>query len=164
VVRGHAEAAAAERIVVGNVGTGFAEVPGRDIIGKEAGEPQGVVAQVHHDAEAALAPARLQIRQNVHEIAVPLVVVPVDAPGTIALPEVEQQRGQVVGQLAVVYPGAPERMPYHDVEEQRLGRHEHGPHRQEAFEQFGRIQQRIRPLRRQPPLDVGPPMGGAAAQ
>ena len=95
---------------------------GRDIIGKETGEPQRVVAEVDHHPEAALAAARLQIRQDVHQIPVLLVVMPVDPPGAVPLPEVEQHRGQVVGQLAVVDARAPERVAHDHVEEQRLGR------------------------------------------
>ena len=101
-----AEAAAAERVVVRHVGARFAQVPGRDIIGKEAGEPERVVAEVDHHPEAPLAVARLEVGEDVDQIAVLLVVMPVDPPGPVPLPEIEQQRGEVVGQLAVVDAGA----------------------------------------------------------
>jgi hypothetical protein len=164
VVGCHAEAAASQRVVVRDRRTGFPEVSRGDIIGKEAGEPEGVVAQMEHHAKSALARARLEIDENVHQIAVALVVVPVHAPRPVALAELQQKRSEIVGQIAVVHPGVPERVPHDHEEKQRLGRDEHRPYRQQALQQVGGVQQGIRPLRGQPPLQVCSPVRTAPAQ
>jgi hypothetical protein len=117
-----------------------------------------------HHLEATGAVARLQVGQDVHQIAMALVVVPVYPPRPVPLSEIEQHRGQVVGQFPVVQPGGPEGLAHEDVEEQRLRRHQHRPHGQQPLEQLGRVEQRIRPFGGEPPLEVGAPMRRTPAE
>ena len=164
VVRGHAEAPTTQRVVVAHVGAGFSQMARRDIIGKQSRQPQGVVAEVHHNPEAAVALRGLEVGQDVHEVLVPLVVVPVDAPRPVSLPEVEQQGGQVVRQIAVVDAGPPQRVTDHHVKEERLRRHQHGAHREQSLQQLGRVEQRVGALGGQAALQRCATVGRAPAQ
>src|SRR5215210_5396015 len=110
-------AAAAHGIVVTYVRSSFAEASGRDIIGKESRQPERVVAEMHHDFEATVSSGRLQVRKNINHIMVPLVVVPINPPGPIALPELQEQGCQIISNLAVIEPGAHQRMADEYVEE-----------------------------------------------
>jgi hypothetical protein len=102
MIGGKAEASAPERIVIADIRTCFAETAGCDIIGKESREPQRVVPEVDHHLEATGAAGCLQIGQYVHEIPVSLVVVPIDAPRPVPLPELQQERRQIVRQVSIV--------------------------------------------------------------
>ena len=51
-----------------------------------------------------------------------------------------------------------------DEKEQRLGGHQHRPHREQPLEQIRRIKEGVWPFRRQPPLEVGPSMRAPPAQ
>ena len=83
----------------------------------------------------------LEIGQNVDQIPVSLVVVPVHPPGPVPLAELHQEGGQVVGQVAIVEAGAPQRMPNEDIEEERLGRKQHRTHCQQPLDQVRRVEQ-----------------------
>ena len=100
---------------------------------------------MQHDLEAAVAAGGSRSSQNIDQVAVPLVVVPVDPPGAVALSELQQQCGEIVGQVPIVQAGAPERMPHEDVKEERLGRKQHRTDRQQPLEQVGRVEQWVRP-------------------
>src|SRR5437867_821962 len=125
MVRCETEATASQRVVIADIGSCFAEAPSCDIIGKEPSQPERVVAEVQHDLEPAVAARGLEVRQNIDEVVVPLVVVPVDPPGPVALPELEEQCRKVVSQFPLFEAGALERMPDEDVEKERLGREQH---------------------------------------
>jgi len=75
---------------------------------------------VNHHLEPPIARGRFEICQDVHQIAVPLVIVPVDTPSAIVLAELEQKCGEIVGKLSVIEAKASERMPNQDIKEQRL--------------------------------------------
>jgi len=42
---------------------------------------------VHHHLEATIPNSRLQVGQNIYQVSVALIVVPIDAPGPVALPK-----------------------------------------------------------------------------
>jgi len=136
----------------------------RDIIGKEPGQPERIIAQVHHHFEAAVTTRGFEIGQDVHHVAVALIVVPVYAPRAISLPEVEQQCRQVVSEIPILNTGTAESMANQYVKEERFRGDEHRSDREQSFEQIGRVQQLVRTLRHQPPFQIGPPVRGAAAQ
>ena len=164
VIRGQAEPPSPQGVVIGDVRSAFAQVARRDIVGKQAGEPEGMIPQVGHHPEASFADTRLQIRQDIDQVPVTLVVVPVDAPGAVPLPEFQKQGRQIVGKIPVIDARASERLPRQHVEKERLGGHQHRPHGQQALQQIGSVQQRVGAFRRQPPFEVGPAMRGASAQ
>jgi hypothetical protein len=51
-----------------------------------------------------------------------------------------------------------------DIEEERLGREQHRTDSKQPFEQVRRVEQRVGSFGRQPPLQVGPAVGGSPAQ
>ena len=130
---------ATKGIVIGDCRPAFAEMSRRDIIGKQAGEPERVVAEMQHHPEAPVTCARLEIR-GIHQVAMALIVVPIHAPRPVALSEFEQERGEIIGELSIIHPRAAERMPHDDEIEEGFGRNEHRPNRQQALEQLRRVQ------------------------
>jgi hypothetical protein len=95
---------------------------------------------VDHDLESAVANRRLQIGQNVDQVAVALIIVPIDPPGPVSLPELEQQGREVVGQIAILDAGGSQRVPNHDIEEECLRGQQHRAHGEQALEQLRGIQ------------------------
>ena len=125
VVGSQAESPAAQGFVVTDIRPRFAEAAGCDIIGKETAQPERIIPQVNHDLEAAVAGGALEVVENVDQIAMALVVVPVDSPGPIALAEPEQDCGEVIRQIAIFQTEPPEGVADEHIEKQRLGRQEH---------------------------------------
>ena len=60
-----------------------------------------------------------QVGEDVDEIVVGLVVVSAHAGVPVVIAEPEQQRGEVVGEVAVVHPCGEQRVPHGDVREER---------------------------------------------
>ena len=117
-----------------------------------------------HHLEAAVSGGGFEVRQDVHQIAVSLVVIPVNSPGAVSLAEFQQQGSEIVGQVAFLEARTAQGLANQDVKEERLGRKQHRTDGQQSFEQIGRIEQRIGSLSRQPPLQICTTVRGAAAQ
>ena len=62
---------------------------------------------MQHDLKPAVATGRFEVCQDIDDIAVPLVIVPVDPPGPVALSELEEECGEVIGQVSVFEAGSP---------------------------------------------------------
>ena len=89
-------------------------------------------------------PARgLEVLQDVDEVAVPLIIVPVDAPCAVPVTEGHQHRRQVVGEVAVVDAAPSQRMPHDHVEEQVVGWHQERAHREQPLGQLGIVEQDV---------------------
>ena len=94
----------AQRVVIGKVRSAPPLPPDRDEIGKQTGQPQGVVAQMHLEMEAAFRGATLlrQIVHNFRQIVVGLVIDRLRPDRPVLSPEFEQQGGQVIGDLPLI--------------------------------------------------------------
>ena len=149
-------AAAAEGLVVGDVGAALPQLSRGDVIGKEPGQPERVVAEMHQHPEAALTAGGLEVLQDVHEIVMPLIIVPVDAPRAIAVTERHEHRRQVVGEVAIIDATPPQRMPHHHVEEEVVGRHQQRAHREQPLGQLGIVEQDVGALALQAALEGAP--------
>jgi hypothetical protein len=139
-------------------------LPGGDVIGIQTSQPEGVVSQVREHLEAPLTVGSLEIGQDIDQIAMLLIIIPVHPPGPVALAEFEQQRRDIVGQFPVVTPGPEQGMADQDVKKEWLRGDQHGPHRQQSLEQTGRIEERVWPFHGKPALDRDPPGSGSLAE
>ena len=98
-----------------------------------------------------------EVLHDVDEIAVALVVGPTDARVPVVIAELEQQRGQVVGELTVVDGRGAQGVPYRHVREQGRRRDGERAHRQQRLEQSGVVEQRVGALLEQQLLVAGAP-------
>ena len=112
---------AAERIVVRQIGAPHAGAASGHVVRKQSREPQAVVAEVRLQQEAPLPrPVLLgEVRDDVHEIVVGLVVSAADPAVAAVIPELEQQRGEVVRERAVVHAAGEQRVPHSSIGEER---------------------------------------------
>jgi len=84
-----------------------------------------------------------EVLHHVDQIVVGLVVGAADADVPVMIAELEQQRRQVVGQLAVVDAGGAQRVAHRHVREERRRRDHERAQRQQGVEQVGLVEQVI---------------------
>ena len=98
-----------------------------------------------------------EVLHDVDEIAVALVVGPADTGMPVVIAELEQQRGQIVRELAVVDGRGAQGVPHRHVREQRRRGNRERAHREQRLEQTGLVQQGVGALLQQYPLVAGAP-------
>src|SRR5712671_4629997 len=100
VLRGEPKALSPQLVVVRQVGPAFAGAPGGDVVWKQAGEPETVIAEMRTQQKGPFSGVveSREVLHHVDQIVVGLVVGAADAHMPVMVAELEQQRRQVVGQ------------------------------------------------------------------
>ena len=103
---------------------------------------------MHPEQEGSFAGVveRSEVFHHVHQVAVGLVVGAADASGPVMIAELQHERGQIVGQHAVVDPGDAQCVAHRHVSEQRRRRHDERPQRHQRLQQVGIVEQPIGPF------------------
>ena len=119
---------------------------------------------MYHHLKAPLPIAGIEVSENVHQVGMLLVVMMGNPKRTIPLAERQNERGQVVSKVTVVYARGAQEVTHHDVQEQPLARHHHAARRHQLVKQFGRIEQGVGTFLHQPLFQFPAPLGRTSAQ
>src|SRR2546426_7808422 len=149
---------APQLVVVRQVGSAAARAPGRHVVGEQPGEPETVVAQMHAQQEPALAGVVQagEIRHQVDEIGVALVVGAADPRVAVVIAELEHEGSEVFRELAVVDACSEQGVAHRHVREQQRRRHRQRTQGQQGLEQAGLVQQPVGAVLKQQALVARP--------
>lgn len=162
VIRGLRKAMPAEVIIILEGGTTLPDLARRDVVGEKTRQPHCVITKVSQHQESAFPLGLFQVSENVNEISVPLVVVPVHSHCAVAPAEFKKNRSQIIGHVAIIETVPEQRVTNRYIKEKGLGGDQHRANRQQPLEQIGRVKQSVRPLGGQKVFPTRP-LGRAAA-
>ena len=145
VPRGKIVAVPPQFIVIGEIRPTGARAPRRDVVREQAREPQAVVPELRLQQECAFAGFVVprQIRDDVHQVMVGLVVGPPHPGMPVVVAELEQQYREIVGEIPVVYVSGKQGVTHGDVREQRRRGHHEGAYGDQRREQRGVVEQPV---------------------
>src|SRR3990172_7109806 len=111
-----------EVLIVADIRPASPQLLSRNAFGEQARKPERIVAEVNRDLELTVAARRRQVRQNIHQVEMFLIIYVVDVSGSMPDPELPDNRREIVGDGAILDAHIEQGAPNQDVEQQGGGR------------------------------------------